>query len=441
MIINYQLGAVRARIKSMKKEEKTVKNEVWDVVIIGGGPAGMMAAGRAGELGLKIILLEKNDRLGKKLLLTGGGRCNLTNAEFDTRKFLEHLKDDGKFLFSAFSQFNSEDTINFFKNLGIETKIEMGKRAFPTSDSAVSIQNALISYMQKNGVKVTTEAKVLGFVTDKKQIKSIRIADGKKEKIIEAKHFILATGGTSHPETGSTGDGYKWMEEIGHTVVSPEPSLVPIVIKESWVKEIQGTVLENIKLTAFQNNEKKLTKKGRLLFTHFGISGPTIINMSKDIGNLLKNGPVEISLDIFPSLDYGMIEEKLKKLFEENKNKQFKNCIANLVTSGFASTLVFLSGIDPNKEINNITREERIKFGQLMKNIRMEVDCLLGPEESIVASGGVTPKEIDFKTMKSRLYPNLSFAGDIIDINRPSGGYSLQICWTTGYVAGSWIKK
>ncbi|MEI6296433.1 MAG: aminoacetone oxidase family FAD-binding enzyme [bacterium] len=413
----------------------------YDVIVIGGGPAGMMAAGKASERGLKVLLLEKNEVLGKKLLISGGGRCNLTNATFDTHEFLSKLEESGKFLYSPFSKFGVEDTIKFFNAHGVATKIEPGNRVFPTSDNSSTIQKALILYLKENGTKITTSANVLGFTYKDKKIISVRVLENNIEKNIFANNFILACGGTSHPETGSTGDGYKWLKEIGHNIILPEPSLVPIAIKDAWAKNLQGTTLSDIKLTVLQNEQKIFIKKGRILFTHFGISGPTVINMSKKVGELLKVGAVKILLDVFPTLDIGTLDKKILEIFDRNKNKQFKNCISELIPPSFASAICHLANLNPEITINNITKDERVKIVRIIKEIPMEVSHLLGPENSIVTSGGVDLKEVDFKNMSSKIYPNLYFAGDILNINRPSGGYSLQICWTTGYVAGESVQK
>jgi predicted Rossmann fold flavoprotein len=415
---------------------KNDNSTVWDVAVIGGGPAGMMAAGQAAERGAKVILLEKNDALGQKLLITGGGRCNLTNAEFNTRKLLLKFKDSDKFLFSAFSQWSVKDTIDFFHNHSMQTKIEAGQRVFPDSDSSQSVWNVLVEHMQTCGVVVRSNSPVKGFIKKENQ-NTIEAIELKSKELIYAKKFVLATGGKSRPETGSTGDGFVWLRALGHTVTEPSASLVPVAVKNDWVKKLQGVPLENAKITIFQNNKKQAVKKGKILFTHFGLTGPTILNMSKDIGELLKYGEVEISLDLLPALDYGQLNLKLQEIFAEEATKKFKNSLKSLVTSSIAPVIVELSGIDPDKTCNSISREERLKLVQLFKDVRITVESLLGTDKAIVTSGGVDLKEVDFKTMQSKLFPNLYLVGDILDIDRPSGGYSLQLCWTTGFVAGN----
>ena len=399
----------------------------------------MMAAGRAAELGARVILVEKNDSLGKKLLITGGGRCNLTNAEFDTRKFLEKFKDSDKFLFSTFSRFGIKETLDFFHRLGVETKIENEQRVFPVSDNAKTVFDALLKYLKKNKVEIilnSTVSDILISKEGKNKISGIKLKDGKE---ILARRVIIATGGTSRPETGSTGDAYEWLRKIGHIVIEPTPSLVPIAVKDDWVKKLAGLSLANVKIATFQNGAKQETNKGKIIFTHFGLSGPAILNMSRSIGELLKYGEVIISLDLFPSEDYGALNLKLQELFKENHNKKFKNTLNALapLAAGLVSAIVELSKINPDTECNSITREERLALVDILKNIPIRADRLLGAKKAIVSSGGVSLREIDFKTMSSRLFPNLYLVGDILNIDRPSGGYSLQLCWTTGFVAGS----
>jgi predicted Rossmann fold flavoprotein len=412
--------------------------QIYDVAVIGGGPAGMMASGRAVELGAKVILLEKNPALGMKLLITGGGRCNVTNAQFDVRTFLSKYKDSDKFLFSTFSQFSVKDTIEFFNKRGMQTKVEAGNRVFPESDRAQSVWNVLVEYMKQNNVEIMTNAIVVGFEKEDNKIISVKLKDGMR---IFAKKFVLATGGTSRPETGSTGDGFSWLKELGHTVIPSDNALVPITLnmnsENSWLTSIQGVTLQDIKLTTFQNNQKQQSHKGKLLFTHFGISGPTILNMSKDIGELLKYGEVEIRLDLLPSLDHGMMNSRLQELFKIDDKKMIKNSLGSLVPSALVPAILQLSKIDENKINNAVTREERMKLIEMIKGLPMQVSGLLGADKAIVSSGGVDLTEVDFKTMQSKLIQNLYLVGDILNIDRPSGGYSLQLCWTTGYVAGS----
>jgi predicted Rossmann fold flavoprotein len=278
---------------------------------------------------------------------------------------------------------------------------------------------------------------VKGFIKEGNNIVAIKLPN-KKE--IKAKAFILATGGKSRPETGSTGDGFTWLKEIGHTVIESEPSLVPIAIKDEWVKVLSGVSLPEVKITILQNDVKQEMKKGKILFTHFGLSGPTILNMSKDISELLKYGDVSLSLDLLPQFDYGQLNTKLQEIFKEEINKKFKNSLRLLFPGALAPIIVELSGINPDTPCNSITREERLKLVTFLKDIKIQVEDLLGVEKAIITSGGISLDEVDFKTMASRLFPNLYVVGDILNIDRPSGGYSLQLCWTTGFVAGNSIQ-
>jgi predicted Rossmann fold flavoprotein len=410
------------------------ENTLWDVIVIGGGPAGMMAAGRASSLGAKVLLLEKNESLGKKLLITGGGRCNLTNAELDVRKFLSKFKNSDKFLFSSFSQFSVKETLDFFHKYKMETKEEAFGRVFPASNSAESVWNVMLEHLKQNKVTVSSKAEVVELETENEKISGVKIKNG---EVIKAKSFILATGGKSRPETGSTGDGFVWLKNIGHKVIEPSASLVPIKAKDHWVKKLQGVSLPEAKVTILQNEQKQSSKKGKILFTHFGLSGPTILNMSYEIGELLKYGGVTLSLDIVPNLDHGQLNQKLQEIFKEKSNKKFKNTLDSLLPAALIPAITGLSKIDENKQSNSITREERLLLVDLLKNVHIEVDSLLGIEKAIITSGGVSLDEIDFKTMSSRLFPNLYIVGDLLNIDRPSGGYSLQLCWTTGFVAGS----
>jgi predicted Rossmann fold flavoprotein len=415
-----------------------VKEQIWDVAVIGGGPAGMMAAGRAAEGGARVVLIEKNDSLGKKLLITGGGRCNVTNAEFDNRRLLERFKDDGKYLHSAFSLWSVKETIDFFHLREMITKVENEKRVFPISDSAESVWNVLVSYIKQNGVTVVSNSPVAGLILQKENgVQSVKGVVLKNRKEIYAHAVIVATGGTSRPETGSTGDGYAWLREAGHTVIVPAPSLVPVAVKNEWIRNLAGVSLPDVKIRLFQNGVKQETKRGKILFTHFGMSGPTILNMSKDIGELLKYGDVVVSLDVLPSFDHGEVNLLLQTLFKKNTNKKFKNTLSSLVPSALASVIITLSSIDPDVECNSVTKEERIRLGTLLKDLPLNVDRLLGEEKAIITSGGVVLDEVDFLTMQSRLCSNLYLVGDILNIDRPSGGYSLQLCWTTGAVAGN----
>ena len=413
----------------------------YDVTVIGGGPAGMMAAGKAASRGLSVLLLEKNPAPGKKLLLTGGGRCNLTNNKLDIRTMLSKYKGNDQFLFSAFAQFSVKDTLEFFNSRGLATKEENEGRVFPVTDSAKSVFDVLKDYMEKGGVKIKTgiEVEDLSIEPGTKNIiistKDLTAQAG-NQKII-AKSCIVATGGTSHPETGSTGEGFLWLKKLGHTIIDNDFALVPIALKDEWVKKLGGITLGDIKLSVFQNNKKQFIKKGDILFTHFGISGPTVLNMSKDVGELLKNGEVVIELDLFPKLDLGALRRKIQELLADESNKKLKNTISRLVPASLGLALLEFSNIGGETPNHHVSAESRKKLAILMKSIPLHVFHLLGSEKAIVSSGGVILEEVNFKTMQSRIIPNIFLVGDVLNIDRPSGGYSLQLCWTTGYIAGN----
>lgn len=411
-----------------------IRMQNYDIAVIGGGPAGMMAAGRAAELGKKVILLEKNPTLGVKLLITGGGRSNITNAQYDVRTFLKKYRDSDKFLFSTFSQSSVKDAIEFFNNKGMPTKVEAENRVFPLSNSSQSVWDVLVNYMKENSVEIKTNAIVTGFEKEGNRITGIKL---KNKEVIKAENIVLATGGTSRPETGSTGDGFIWLKELGHNIIPSNEALVPIALSDSWIKPLSGVTLKDIKLTTFQNDQKQESHKGKLLFTHFGISGPTVLNMSKDIGELIKYGEVEIRLDLLPTLDHGMLNTKLQELFKIDDKKKIKNSLGSLVPSPLVPTILKSSNVDGDKTNNNISREERMRLIDTIKGISMHVSHLLGSDKAVVSSGGVDLTEVDFKTMKSKIIENLYLIGDVLNIDRPSGGYSLQLCWTTGWVAGS----
>lgn len=426
------------------------KETPWDVVVIGGGPAGMMAAGRVAERGRRVLLLEKNSTLGKKLLITGGGRCNVTNNKPDVHVMLERYKESAKFLFSAFAQFGVTETLDFFNQRGMKTKEEEEGRVFPVSNKAQSVLDVLVRYMKEGNVTVRTKSEVVEIKYNEHAREMIVILTDKST--IKAKLCVVASGGTSRPETGSTGEGFGWLEKLGHTIFKNNMALVPIALKDHWVKELAGVVLHNIKLTTFKNSIKQKSYKGKLLFTHFGISGPTVLNMSADVGELLRNkeesayeqrhtiinsGEVVIILDLFPSEDGGILREKLQALLIGQSNKKIKNILPLLIPSALVDPILAMAHIDGETPNHSVRSEERKVLVSLLKSIPLAVAGLLGKDKAVVSSGGVMLREINFKTMQSRKVPQLYIVGDMLNIDRPSGGYSLQLCWTTGYVAGN----
>jgi hypothetical protein len=408
------------------------KETIFDVAVIGAGPAGMMAAGRAGELGASVVLLEKNKKIGEKLLLTGNGRCNITNAEFDVKKLVSSYGKNGRFLFPAFFEFGVKKVIDFFNNNNVPTKIERGNRVFPKSNKARDVLRSLWRYMSKNKVIVVCDAEVHRLSYKDKKIKKIIL---KNKRTITAKKYIICTGGLSYPKTGSTGSGLRWAPSLEHTIKEPSPALVPIKIKEEWAREMKGLSLKNVEVTVVGKN-KKIKKFGECLFTHFGLSGPIILELSKEIGLLLKDGEVKLSLDLKPALDIKKLDERIKRDFQKYSNKLFKNGLDDLLPNKMISTVIGLSQIVPEKEINKISKEERKRLVKLLKNIEMTVTGLMGFDLAIVTSGGISLNEINEKTMQSKIVDNLFFAGEVIDIDGPTGGFNLQMCWSTGYLAG-----
>lgn len=397
----------------------------------------MMAAGRAAELGAKVALVEKNQSLGKKLIITGGGRCNILHAEFDTHLLVEKYGKKGKSLFSAFSQLDAQAAWDFFESRGLKLKIEAEHRAFPKSENAEDVRRVLMEYMSEHGVEILSNTQILALESDGSVITNIIHDSG----LIVGKNYVVATGGKSHPETGSTGDGFLWMSKLGHTVIESDPALVPIAIKNRWVKRASGISLKNVRLTILQGGARHESAIGKMLFTHVGVSGPLVLNMSKRVGELLKDGDVALSIDLFPKTDHAALDDLLLQQFEKGKNKLLKNNIGDVVQPRLAQELLIQANIDPATPLYRLTRDDRKAFVQILKNVPLAVKGLLGTDKAVVTGGGVTLKEIEFKTMRSKLYENLYLAGDILDFDRPSGGFSLQICWTTGYIAGANAAK
>ncbi len=420
-------------LKNFMSKKKTIKD--FEVIVIGGGASGMMAAISAASNHRKVLIIEKMPRLGRKLSISGGGRCNITNNTLDTREFLKKFDKAADFLYSPFSQFGVKDTFTFFEKNKLPLVTEARDRVFPKSQKASDVVKCMINILRSKNVSVLLDTSVIKFSADKETtlIKSVET----KDYVYEAKHFILATGGTSHPETGSTGDGFKFLKKLGHTVLKPTPNIVPLKVKDKWIKSISGVSLSFMKITFFVNDKKAFSKTGKILFTHFGLSSPLILNSAKMVADLLHAGPVTAKIDCYPDTNSGALEEQIIKIFDKNKNRDFKNVISEIAPKGLDSAILILKPIeDVNKKIHSITKEERKQIVQLLKNMPVEIIGLMGMEKAVVSDGGIPLKEVDTKTMKSKLYKNLYMTGDLLHVNRPSGGYSLQLCWTTGYVAG-----
>ena len=412
-------------------------NVSWDVVVVGGGPAGMMAAGRAAERGARVLLLEKNQSLGVKLLLTGGGRCNLTNATFDDRAFLARYGKGGEFLFSSFAQFGAAEAIGFFNRRGMPTKVEPGNRVFPVSDSARSVLEVLTHYLREGGVEVRSGAAVEALLQERNAVAGVRLVGGEE---IRAGAVILAAGGASRPDTGSSGDGFAMLRALGIAVNTEQAALVPVAVKEELVKDVQGIALDDAKATVFVDGKKELQGRGKLLFAHFGLSGPLILKMSRPIGELLSYGEVTIRIDLMPQREIGALREFLHELLRGDAiNKTIKNALATLMPSALADVVLATANTAADVPCHSVTREQRHAIAEAIKGLPLSATHLLGLEKAIVSSGGIDLREVDQKTMRVRSRDGLYVVGDMLDIDRPSGGFSLQVCWTTGWVAGNTV--
>nr|MBC8390805.1 NAD(P)/FAD-dependent oxidoreductase [Actinomycetota bacterium] len=370
-------------------------------------------------------------------LITGKGRCNFTHNEFDIRKFAEKFGRNGRFLYGALSVFGMREVIDFFESRGVKSQVEQGDRVFPEKGNAQDILNVLIKYLAEGKVNILLNSEVTGFKQNNGKISQVILRDCQ----ISAGKFIICTGGKSYPQTGSTGNGYQWAEQLGHTVIPPVPALNPVKTSEGWVTELQGLSLKNVSLKLFQNGKKQDERFGEMLFTHFGVSGPIVMDMSKNIGELLKHGPVILTLDLKPALDFKKLDQRIQRDFEKYKGRIFKNSLKELLPLSMIPLIVKLSGIEPDKQVDHLTREERNKLVHLLKELELTPTGLLGFKWSVVTSGGVTLKEVDPNTMCSKKIENLYFAGEILDLDGPSGGYNLQVCWSTGYLSGESAAK
>jgi predicted Rossmann fold flavoprotein len=409
-------------------------SKIWDVIVIGGGASGMMAASVASSRSLSVLLVEKNRNLGEKLKITGGGRCNITNNDPDIHRLLKVYGEGAPYLYTPFSIFGVKDTFTYFESRGLPLVVEARNRVFPATEKAYDVYNVLYKDLQKNKVEVKSGCIVRKIVKNNDdRIVSISTTQGE----FFAKNFILATGGMSHPETGSTGDGFKFLENLGHTVSDPTPDVVPVMVREDWVKSLSGVSLSFMKITFFLEGKKQFSKTGKILFTHFGLSGPLILNSAKSIKALLDKGEVKAYIDMYPDTNIGELEKRIIKVFDLNKNKMLKTILKDIIPDGVSDAFAhILDFIDLETKVHSITKEDRRKIVDLIKAMPMTIEGLMGYERSVVVDGGVSLKEIDMKTMKSKIIDNLYITGDLLHLNRNSGGYSLQICWTTGYIAG-----
>lgn len=402
------------------------------VVVIGGGAAGMMAAGTAAEQGNNVIMIEKNKLLGKKLMITGKGRCNITNACEDVETLLKNVITNRRFLYSAFYGFDNFQTIDFFEKLGVKTKVERGNRVFPVSDKSADVVSALRQYLIKNNVEIICDT-VTDITKEDDCIKGVLCA---KRGFISADAVILATGGASYPATGSTGDGYVWAKQLGHTVTEIRPSLVPVEVEESFIQDLQGLSLKNIAISVKNSKGKTVYSDfGEMMFAHFGLTGPVILSASAHMKNIEKES-YKIHLDLKPALSDKQLDERVLRDFSENMNKDFANSLDALLPKALIPVIVELSGTDPHKKVNSVTAAERRQLTELLKNIEFNVIGFCPIEQAIITSGGINVKEINPSTMESKIVRGLYFAGEIIDVDALTGGFNLQIAFSTGRLAG-----
>jgi predicted Rossmann fold flavoprotein len=405
----------------------------YDLIVIGGGPAGMFAAGFAAKNGATVLLLEKNRRCGAKVLITGKGRCNVTNSEQDVRKFSEKFGRNGRALLTALYAFGGEDVIRFFEEHGLKLKIERGGRVFPEQGGAQDVQKVLDRFVAEAGVELQTSCPVHDFQFDDNRVVSVQTGKGE----FFADQFIVATGGLSYPETGSTGDGYRWAKQSGHTLVPPEPALVPVRLREKWTSELMTLNIKNVNLSVWQNGKKITERFGETFFTRDGIGGPIVLDMSAAIRDALKQGAVSLKLDLKPAVESATFTKRLERELREHNNNDFRNALGNLLPKDMIATFIDLSGIDPYKKCHSVTREERTRLLGLFKGLELNVSGCEGFEKAIITSGGIALKDVDMRTMQSKRVNNLYFAGEVLDLDAPTGGFNLQVCWSTGYLAGT----
>lgn len=411
------------------------------VIVVGGGAAGMFAAIAAAKNGHQVTLYEKNEKLGKKIFITGKGRCNITNAA-DMEELFGAVVTNSKFLYSSFYGYTNQNVIDFFEDAGVPVKIERGNRVFPISDHSSDVIRALEREMKKVGVKVCLNTEVKSVEAEKGKFNKVVLKDTTTQT---ADACIVATGGLSYRSTGSTGDGFRFAENVGHKVTQCFPSLVPMETKEPWICELQGLSLRNVEAKILDGKKELYKDFGEMLFTHFGVSGPLIISASSYVGKKFmdKNGQkkeLTLEIDLKPALTEEQLDQRVLRDFEENHNRQFKNAITKLFPTKLIPVMLELGGIDPEKKVNSIEKEERKQFVHLIKHFRMTLTGLRDYPEAIITKGGVNVKEIDPGTMESKLVKGLYFAGEVLDLDALTGGFNLQIAWSTGYAAGNAIQ-
>lgn len=402
------------------------------ILVVGGGAAGMMAAVTAARNGKKVRLIEKNEKLGKKLFITGKGRCNITNAA-DIEELFSAVVSNPKFLYSSFYSMTNDQVIDFFEELGVKTKVERGGRVFPESDHSSDVIRALEQEMKRFGVEIRLRAEAEEILAEDGRVTGVRLSSGKE---LHADAVIIATGGISYPSTGSTGDGYRFARECGHKVADLSPALVPMEVKEWYARELMGLSLRNVEIRITDGKKKLYEEFGEMLFTHYGVTGPVILSASSIVGKKLREHPLMLHIDLKPALTEEQLDKRMLREFEANHNRQFKNAVDSLFPSKLKPVIVELSGIQEDKKVNEVTKEERLHFVRLIKDFSMTLTGMRGYNEAIITKGGVSVKEIDPGTMESKLVNGLYFAGEVLDLDAVTGGYNLQIAWSTGYLAG-----
>ncbi len=411
-----------------------------NVIVIGGGAAGMMAAITAVSQGHNVTLFEKNEKLGKKLFITGKGRCNFTNAG-DAEDIFNSVVTNKKFLYSAFNGFSNYDTMGFFGELGLDFKVERGNRVFPSSDHSSDVIGALSRRMKQLGVKVELNTQVDEVIANNGEFSAVKVTDAyNKKRTVSADKLIIATGGNSYQSTGSTGDGYRFAKSLGHEVTPILPALVPFIVKEEWERDLQGLSLKNVNVTIYDDKKIVYSDFGEMLFTHFGVSGPTVLSASSYAAKIIKNRPLKLVIDLKPALDEQQLDERILRDFEEFKNKSFKNSLDKLLPKKLIPVIVELSKIEPDKKIHDITKQERMTLVKLIKNLTLTLTGLRGFNEAIITQGGVSVKQINPTTMESKLVKNVYFVGEVIDVDAVTGGFNLQIAWSTAYAAGTHLN-
>lgn len=408
------------------------------VLVVGGGAAGMFASVWAARSGHEALLFEKNDRLGRKLFITGKGRCNITNACEDIETLFSSVISNSKFLYSGFYGFTNQDAIAFFEELGVRTKVERGDRVFPESDHSSDVIRALEREMEHQGVQVYLKSPVKRLQIEDGKVTGIVLQSGQK---IAGDACIVATGGLSYPITGSTGDGFEFAKKAGHKVTECLPSLVPMEAEESWVSELMGLSLRNVTVQIYDGKKKLYDDFGEMLFTHYGVSGPLVLSASSYIGKKLKEHPLKMVIDLKPALSREQLDKRVLRDFDANQNRQFHNAVGGLFPAKLVPVIIKLSGIAPDKKVNVISKEERAYLVDLIKHLELTLTDLRDYNEAIITKGGVKVKEIDPGTMESKLVSGLYFVGEVLDLDALTGGFNLQIAWSTAYAAGNNIQQ